>query len=145
MARSDCTLQRVACRVSQTIELSSRARSTSIPKKLRKRRRVRRTIKTKRKRKIEIERSLCTCVSTMDSSTVKTSKDIRINEWQRQSKRQSEKNKRILYSMHTRHTIRSTGARVLTRIRPRTLAPYDALTHSVVKARLTLRTNASRR
>lgn len=42
--------------------------------------------------------------------------------------------RRILYSMCTRHTIRSTGARVLTRIRPRTLAPYDALTHSVVKA-----------
>lgn len=41
--------------------------------------------------------------------------------------------KRIPYSMCTRHTIRSTGARVLTRIRPRTLAPYDALTHSVVK------------
>lgn len=44
----------------------------------------------------------------------------------------------IQYSMRTHHTTRSTGARVLTRIRPRVFAPYDASTRLVVKRRYTL-------
>lgn len=57
----------------------------------------------------------------------------REREKQGRRKKEKKRKKRIKNSTRTRHTIRSTGARVLTRIRPRTLAPYDALTHSVVK------------
>jgi len=46
--------------------------------------------------------------------------------------------KGIQYSVCIQHTTRSTGARVLTRIRPRVFAPYDASTvRSVVELRYT--------
>lgn len=39
----------------------------------------------------------------------------------------------IHYSVRAHHATCTTGARVLTRIRPRVFAPYDASTRSVVK------------
>lgn len=44
----------------------------------------------------------------------------------------------IHYSVCTHYATRMTGARVLTRIRPRVFAPYDASTRSVVKPWYTL-------
>jgi len=49
-----------------------------------------------------------------------------------------EKPNGIHYSVSTHHATHTTGARVLTRIRPRVFAPYDASTRSVVKPRYTL-------
>lgn len=44
----------------------------------------------------------------------------------------------IHYFVRTHHATRAIGARVLTRIRPRVFAPYDASTRPVVKPRYTL-------